>query len=179
VCGPTPENPFGEACEIGDVLECPKDGATTDEFCEAWLAEGLDLCPKDGNKFTINEEGVHYNDCGYDLPKGEHYQLPNGCADFINGDTWVAVGDPDNPFTIGTAWYAYGQLDYPNACPGGANFCDGGTLSGNNIYWNRFNKDEFPSTVGEFSQDCKQITTRYYDAGEETPYEESVYVYSH
>ena len=178
VCGPTPENPFGDACEIGDTLECPKDGATTDEFCEAWQAEGLDLCPPDGNKFTINEEGVHFNDCGYDLPKGEHYQMPNECKDFVNGDTWVMVGDPDNPFTIGTAWYAYGQLDISIAGDGGA-YDSGGNMSGNRIYWNRFNIDVAGSTEGEFGPDCKTITKRFYDVGGETPIDEKEFVWSH
>ncbi len=176
VCGPTPENPFGDACEIGDTLECPKDGATTDEFCEAWQAEGLDLCPPDGNKFTINEEGVHFNDCGYDLPNGEHYLMPNDCKDFVNGDTWVPYGSPDYPFTIGTSWYAYGQLGFP---AGGGDYDFGGIMSGNRIYWNRFNRDIADSSEGEFSPDCKTLTERFFHPNEDVPYIVSVNVYSH
>ena len=180
VCGPTPEDPFGGDCKIGDKLECPKDRSTNDEFCSAWLAEGLDLCPPDGNKFTINEEGVRYNDCGYDLPNGEHYQLPNDCKDFVNGDTWVEVGSPENPFTIGAypPWLAYGQLDYNAACAGGVDYCTSGTMSGNKIYWYRFLRDNTRSSEGEFSPDCKTITTKYYFPHDDTPYMESVFVHS-
>ncbi len=177
VCGPTPEDPFGNDCKIGDTLVCPKDGATTDEFCEAWLAEGLDLCPPDGNKFTINEEGVRFNDCGYDLPKGEHYQMPNDCVSFVNGDTWVMVGNPDNPFTIDTDWYAYGQYSFPAGDHGP--YDNSGIMSGNRIYWNQFICDITGCSDGEFSQDCKTFTERYYDVGGETLLDEKKFVWSH
>jgi hypothetical protein len=179
VCGPTPEDPLATKCKTGDVCVCPKDTSTSDEFCEAWLAEGLDLCPSDGNTCGIDEEGVPYNKCGYDLPKGERYQLPNDCKNFVNGDTWIRVGNPDNPFTIDTSWFAYGQLDYPKACTGGVDYCSSGIMSGSRIYWNLYNNDKAESSEGEFSPDCKTITTSAYHPHEATPYSTIEFVHSH
>lgn len=179
VCGPTPEDPLASKCQAGDVCVCPveKLGPTDPEWCAAWEAEGVYICTEGSNTCGFDDQGVPRNACGVDLPKGEYYQLPNGCKDFVRNDTWVPYGYPDKAFDMATSWLAYGQLQLPIGCDLGA-YCDGTIMSGNDLYWNRYNKDTLPSTEGEFSPDCKTITLRYYDAGEPSPYGEGVYVWS-
>ena len=113
-----------------------------------------------------------HNQCGCDLPLGEDYVAPDAeCIQYIGGDTWVYVGQPDWKGSIQGGYGDYGQLHMNSGGLIGpyADYYDGFVVSARKIFWNQANRDQYDFSEGEFSPDCKTITMHHFHAGESQP----------
>jgi hypothetical protein len=142
---------------------------TSKEYCATAEENELYICPEDANVCSPG-----HNQCGYDLPKGQDYVLPDKeCLQYMDGDTW---GDKDGKHGEATSETdENGQLEANLQYLGfGEPYFHGFKVQGKTLYFNQANRDSYESAEGEFSGDCKQITMRYYQPmkgdGELPPY---------
>lgn len=172
VCNPTMENGW---CKDAPSCECEFTPFIPDAPCP-----GLD---KNGNKIPGAVGNVctpGHNQCGCDLPLGEDYMAPDAnCIWYIDGDTWVPVGFPDGKGTIGSKYRENGQLYASGIIAPYSEFYNGFVVSARKIAWNLANRDQYDFAEGEFSEDCKTITMRYYRSGENEPYGTGQVVWLH
>ncbi|MCI0479370.1 hypothetical protein L0Y59_02390 [Candidatus Uhrbacteria bacterium] len=163
-CYPTAENGF---CADADSCECRPMIGTRDEWCDAYENIGVNICPDGSDVCTPG-----HNRCGYDLPPGVDYESADPtCVTFVNGDKWAGNGVQSNVSSDvnenGQRGVAFGIM-----FGGSAEYYNGFIMSGRTFYWNRANAAGYESGVGEISPDCKSITVRFYDAGQDQPYAE-------
>jgi hypothetical protein len=109
----------------------------------------------------------------------EDYMLPDEeCMKYIDGDTWE--DEKAKKFTVDSGYDPNGQFGptVGHLGPGGLYF-DSFVMSGKKVYWNQANRDSYESAEGEFSDDCQQITARYYKPGEDVPYSTRIITFLH
>ncbi|MBU1907723.1 hypothetical protein KKF59_01165 [Patescibacteria group bacterium] len=172
VCHPTLENGW---CADAPSCECEVTSWYPNMPCP-----GLD---ENGDKIPDAIGNVCFpghNQCGCDLPLGEDYQAPDAeCIQYIGGDTWVKVGEPDIKGPIGSSYKENGQLRMAGLGPSYIDYYDGCVVSARKIVWNQTNRDQYDFAEGEFSPDCKTITMNYFHAGEAEPFETVQVVWLH
>ncbi|MBI4139074.1 hypothetical protein HY479_02890 [Candidatus Uhrbacteria bacterium] len=169
VCHPTLDNGW---CAGAESCECLETLNTSEAFCTEMAEQGLDMCPPDGNTC---EPG--HNRCGYDLPKGEDY-IAGDCESHVSGDTWVLVG-PGYETTAGSKKNPNNQLVLGGVGSCGSENCNGLTVSGKKLYGYRFIREVVDTAEGEFSEDCRTITMRYYPVGSTQPSDTEEYSWLH
>lgn len=163
-CEPTQDDPFALLCT--ESCTCPISHTTEPGWCNWWPG----ICPDQGNICSAG-----HNQCNYDLPLGVDYIEPE-CGDYVNGDIWSALNSDKKDYSGLEYWG--GQLHFGIPSLGGSEGYDSlHVMNGKKIYWNRANAQNFESGEGEFSENCKTATMRYYLPGETVPYDTSVAVY--
>ncbi len=161
VCHPSKNDPLIQDCPSDAQCECNPTKTTDQAWCDTWTKQDIHLCPADANKCSPG-----HNQCGYDLPKGEDYILPDSeCLEYVDGDTWA--GDT----VVKAVYNANGQHEIRfGLLEPSILYFNGFLIHGRKLLWSNANQTSYEWAEGYFNGDCKQITINYYsplDGGSE------------